>query len=311
MPLHPQAQNLLEQLRAAGGPEMSELEPDAARQLYEAMRAPGPGEAVERVENFTIASAERQIPMRLYRPSGTGALPCLVYYHGGGWVIGSLETHDHLCRALANVANCAVVSVAYRLAPEHPFPSAPEDAHAALATVRDRASVLGIDPGRIAVAGDSAGGNLATVVALIARERGGPALAAQILIYPVTDCRFDTPSYLQNGEGYLLSAATMRWFWEHYTGGDRQLAASPWASPLRSPDLGGLPPALVITAEYDPLRDEGEAYAERLLGAGVPTTCTRYPGAIHDFVRASFLMDQGKEAIAQIGSTLARAFAAA
>lgn len=311
MPLHPQARALLDQIAGAGGPDLETLEPDQARELYESMRAPEPGEAVERIDEFTLASAERSIGLRVYTPAGPRPLPGLVYLHGGGWVIGSLETHDHLCRALANAAGCVVVSVAYRLAPEHPYPAAPEDCYAALRAIVENASPLGIDPGRVAVAGDSAGGNLAAVTALLARDRGGPEIGAQVLIYPVTDHSFATDSYRENAEGYLLTRGAMEWFWEHYLAGDAAAGREPRASPLRAPDLSGLPRALVITAEYDPLRDEGEAYAERLREAGVAAACTRYPGAIHDFVRASFALDQGKEAIAEIAGTLRQAFAPA
>ncbi len=307
MPVHPQAQALLDQLAAAGGPDMSELEPAAARQLYEAMSSPEPGEPVGRIESYTLASRERSIDLRLYAPESPLRLPLLVYFHGGGWVIGSLETHDWLCRALANASGWAVLSVAYRLAPEHPYPSAHEDCYAAVCAAVEHASALGTDPECVAVAGDSAGGHLAAVVCQLARARGGPKLAAQVLIYPVTDQSFDTPSYRENGEGYLLSRASMEWFWHHYLGGRADLADEPLVSPLRAPDLSGLPPALVITAEFDPLRDEGEAYAERLQKAGVPTTLAHYDGAIHDFVRAGFLMDQGKEAIDAIATALRRA----
>lgn len=308
MPLHPQASAFLEQLAEAGGPDLTALDPDGARELYEAMRAPEPGEAVARIGHYRLSSREREIGLRLYRPEGAQPLPALVYFHGGGWVIGSLETHDHLCRALANAAGCAVISVAYRLAPEHPYPAAPDDCEAAVQAVVDNASGLGIDPKRVAVGGDSAGGNLAAVVARRCRDRGGPALAAQVLIYPVTDADLDRPSYRENGEGYLLTRSSMEWFWNHYLQGDGARAREPDAAPLQEPDLAGLAPALVITAEFDPLRDEGEAYAERLRRAGVPTRCSRYDGAIHDFVRASFLFDQGKQAVSEIAATLRSAF---
>jgi acetyl esterase len=308
MPLDPQARALLDQLAAAGGPDLSQLEPEAGRQMYEAMRAPERGEEMARVENLRLASTERTIRLRVYAPSSERSLPALVYFHGGGWVIGSLETHDHLCRALARAAGCAVVSVDYRLAPEHPYPAAVDDCLAAVRAVVEHAASLGVDPLRIAVAGDSAGGNLAAVVSLLARDAGGPPLCAQVLIYPVTDFAFDTASYGENGEGYLLTRASMEWFRRHYLGPDAERGAEPAASPLRAANLAVLPRALVITAEFDPLRDEGEAYAERLRSAGVPTRSTRYPGAIHDFVRLSFLLDQGKEAIGEIAETLREAF---
>jgi acetyl esterase len=309
MPLHPQAAAFLEQIASAGAPDISSLDPAVAREFYEAMKAPEPGEAVAECQDYRLASRDRSIGLRVYVPESSAPRSALVYYHGGGWVIGSLETHDHLCRALANAVGCSVVSVDYRLAPEHPYPAAPEDCYAALQAVVDNANALGIDPTRVAVGGDSAGGNLAAVVALMARERGGPSLAAQVLIYPVTDRVADTDSYRDNGEGYLLTRSTMEWFWQHYLA-DRDPSECPLAEPLRTADLAGLPPTLIITAEFDPLRDEGEAYAARLEEAGVATTCSRYDGAIHDFVRASFAMDPGKDAIAEIAKILRGAFAA-
>lgn len=308
MPLDPQARALLDQLAAAGGPDLSELEPEAGRQMYEAMRAPERGEEMARVENLRLASRERTIRLRVYAPSAERPLPVLVYFHGGGWVIGSLETHDHLCRALARAAGCAVVSVDYRLAPEHPYPAAVDDCLAAVRAVVEHAAMLGVDPERVAVAGDSAGGNLAAVVSLLARDAGGPTLCAQVLIYPVTDFAFDTVSYRENGEGHLLTRASMEWFSGHYLGPTLERATEPAAAPLRASDLAGLPPALVITAEFDPLRDEGEAYAERLRSAGVPARSTCYPGAIHDFVRLSFVLDQGKQAVGEIAGALREAF---
>jgi len=305
MPLNLQAKGFLDQLASAQAPDMSTLDPEQARPMYEAMRSPEPGESVARLRGYRLASREREIGLRVYTPVGPGPHPAIVYYHGGGWVIGSLETHDHLCRALTNRCGSVVISVDYRLAPEHPFPAAPNDSYTALRAVIDNAQELGVDPERISVAGDSAGGNLAAVVSLMARDRGGPLPRAQVLIYPATDRPTTTASYRENGEGYLLTRASMEWFWGHYLTGDAGAGANPLASPARAASLRGLPPALIITAEFDPLRDEGEAYAERLREAGVPTRCSRYDGAIHDFVRASFLMDQGKEAIEEIAAFLA------
>ncbi len=206
--------------------------------------------------------------LRIYTPveaGGPGALPVLVFFHGGGWVVGNLDTHDGLCRRLANAAGCLVVSVDYRLAPEARFPAAVDDAYAATRWVAARASSFGGDGTRLAVGGDSAGGNLAAVVSLLAHERGAPPLRFQLLLYPVTDFAFDTPSYRENGEGYLLTRANMEWYAGHYLrdGADRR---HPHAAPLRAADVGGSPPTMVITAQYDPLRDEGEAYAVRDCG---------------------------------------------
>jgi acetyl esterase len=237
-----------------------------------------------------------------------GALPGIVYFHGGGFVIGNLDSHDGTCRALANASGCAVVSVDYRLAPEHRFPAAPEDCYAALRFVAERGAELGIDARRLAVAGDSAGGNLAAVTALLARERRGPDVRFQLLVYPVADHAFDTPSYRDNAEGYFLSAAMMRWFWGHYLERPEQ-GDDPLASPLRAKDLAGLPPALVITAEYDPLRDEGEAYAARLKQAGVAAELLRYDGQIHGFFSLFDALDDGRAAVERAGAALRAALA--
>jgi acetyl esterase len=209
-------------------------------------------------------------------------LPALVWFHGGGWVLGSIETEDHLCRLLCDDAQAVVVSVEYRLAPETKFPGAVDDCVAAWRWVTEHASELDIDPGRIAVGGDSAGGNLAAVIALVARHEGLPMPAYQLLVYPVTDYEFERPSMVDNATGYFLEAGGMRWFFDHYARTPDDHAD--WRmSPLRAPDLAGLPPAIVITAEYDPLRDQGEAYGERLRDAGVPTEIMRAEGLFHGF----------------------------
>ena len=231
-----------------------------------------------------------------------------MYFHGGGWVIGSLETHDGTCRELAAGAGCVVVSVDYRLAPEHRYPAAAEDCYAATRWCAEHAAELAIDARRIAVGGDSAGGNLAAVVAQMARDRGGPGLVLQLLVYPVTDHDFGTASYRDNAAGYLLTAADMRWFWGHYLGDDTARGAEPYASPLRAASLAGLPPALVITAELDPLRDEGEAYARALEAAGVAAKLHRYDGMIHGFFGMSAIMDQAVAAVREATGTLRFAF---
>jgi len=309
MPLDPQAKFLLDQLAARGGPQLHELEPAQAREAFEALKLPIPGEAVASVQDLRLPGPAGEIPVRLYVPEGapepSGAL---VYFHGGGWVIGSLETHDSLCRALANRSGARVVSVDYRLAPEHRWPAAAEDCYAMACHLAEHGAALGIDGARLAVGGDSAGGNLAAVVALLARERGGPRLRHQVLIYPVTDCDFERPSYRENGEGYFLTTDAMRWFWDHYVP-DRARRGDWSCAPLRAEKLEGLPPATVITAEYDPLRDEGEAYAERLREAGVPTTLTRYEGQIHGFVSLLDLLDAGRRAADEIGAALRSALA--
>ena len=255
------------------------------------------------VEDRTIPGPDGDLPIRVYHPEGTPPFPGLVFFHGSGFVLANLDTHDAICRDLTNDSGCALVSIDYRLAPEHPYPAAPRDCFAATQWVARHGAEIGLDGARLAVGGDSAGGNLAAVVALMAREAGGPPLAAQLLIYPVTDYNFDTPSYEENAEGYGLGAATMRWFWGHYLRDEAQ-GAEPQASPLRAESLAGLPPAHVVTAEYDPLRDEGEAYAARLTAAGVPTTLTRYDGLIHGFFGQMNQVPLAREAIRSSGAAL-------
>jgi acetyl esterase len=309
MPLHPQAQALLDQLKALGGPQLHELPPPQARELAKMLGTlHGPPAAVARVENRTIPGPGGALPIRMYTPAGNGPFPVLIFFHGGGWVIGDLDTQDGACRALANGAACVVVSVDYRLAPEHKFPAAPEDCYAAARWVAANAASLRVDPARIAVGGDSAGGNLTAVVSQMARDRGSPRLAFQLLVYPVTDGACETPSYRENADGYLLTRDMMQWFWNHYVRDDAD-RLNPMASPLRAADLRDLPPALTITAEFDPLRDEGEAYAARLRDAGVPVQLTRYDGMIHGFFGMSSVMDQAQIAIAEAASAMRVAFA--
>jgi acetyl esterase len=245
--------------------------------------------------------------VRIYTPEGAPPHPLLVFFHGGGFVICNVDSHDGTCRLLCNGAGCLVVSVDYRLAPEAKFPAAPEDCYAATCWAAENAAALGADPQRLAVAGDSAGGNLAAVVPLMARERGGPELAHQLLVYPVTNHAFDTPSYQEHAEGGLLSRKMMIWFWQHYLEKPED-GQNPLASPLRASDLRGLPSATVITAEYDPVRDEGEAYAARLREAGVPTVLTRYDGMMHGFFSMSGFIDRAEEAVSQAAEALRNAF---
>jgi acetyl esterase len=297
----------MEQAAALGFPPAHQVSPAQARANNRARpRAPGP--AVARVEDRRIPGPETEIPVRIYTPEGTGPFPALVWFHGGGWVVGDLESADATARHLTRGANCVVVSVDYRLAPEAKFPGPAEDCYAATRWVAQNAASINADPQKIAVGGDSAGGNLAAAVSLMARDRGGPPLALQLLVYPVTDRDFSTESYIQNAEGYQLTRDSMVWYWNHYLQSDAD-AANPYAAPLQAPDLRNLPPALVITAEYDPLRDEGEAYAHRLEAAGVTVTCTRYDGMIHGFFGMSAAIDKGKQAIAQASAALKEAFA--
>ena len=308
MPLDPEARMLIDQMQGAMRP-FEELSVEEARAEIGALAAAaGEPEPVTRIENRAVPGPRGDIPVRIYTPEGRGPLPALVYFHGGGWVIGSLETHDSLCRHLANAAGCVAVSVDYRLAPEHPYPAAPDDAYAATRWVAANAGPIGADPSRVAVGGDSAGGNLAAVVALMARDRGGPRLVFQLLVYPVTDApSSDHASYRENAEGYFLTRATMDWFWGHYCGG-RGDRADPYLCPLGAKDVSRLPPALVITAEFDPLRDEGEAYAARLREAGGRVELRRYPGMIHGFFSIASVLTQARTANADAVAALRTAF---
>jgi acetyl esterase len=310
MPVDPQAQRIIDATVALGLPPMEQMTPAEARESMRSRTAAlGPVEDVARVEDHRVPVSGGAIDVRCYTPAGAGPFPALVFFHGGGWVIGDVYTHDGICRSLANASGCAVASVDYRLAPEHKYPTAVEDAFAATRWIAREAARLGIDARRLAVGGDSAGGNLAAAVALLAKERGGPELALQVLVYPVTHHAFDTESYRQHADGYLLTRTAMRWFWDHYLARPEQ-GREPYASPLLAPALEGLPPALVITAEYDPLCDEGEAYAGRLREAGVPVTLTRYPGMIHGFFRMVNLVDKARAARDEVAGALRKAFAA-
>ena len=309
MPLDPQMQKIVDATLALGLPPLEQMTVEQAREsIRQRTPALGPVQQVKAVEEHHVPVADGTIGMRVYRPSDTRPLPALVFYHGGGWVIGDLYTHDGICRAIANAAGCVVASVDYRLAPERKYPAAFEDSYAALTWLAGHAPTLGVDPARLAVGGDSAGGNLAAVVALAARDRQGPRLALQLLIYPATAHAFDTASYRENGEGYLLTREGMKWFWNHYLARPED-GRQPYASPLLAKDLGGLATALVITAEYDPLRDEGEAYAKRLAEAGVPVTNTRYPGLVHGFIRMINVLDPAKRALDEVAAALRKAFA--
>ena len=265
------------------------------------------GEPVASVVDRTIPGPGGEIPVRIYDPGGPGPKGALVWFHGGGWVIGNLDGADFGCRMMANAAGVVVVSVDYRLAPEAKFPAAADDSFAATRWVADNAASIGVDPARIAVGGDSAGGNLAAVVSQMAKAAGSPALAFQLLVYPVTDFSYHTPSYRENGEGYLLTLESMEWFWNHYLNSPED-GANPKASPMRAADVSGLPRALVITAQYDPLRDEGEAYAGRLSEAGVPTTAIRFNGQIHGFF-ANGAIEDGLAVVRIASDHLKRALA--
>ncbi|WP_043929788.1 alpha/beta hydrolase [Bacillus sp. EB01] len=307
MALDPQAKFLLEQMEAAGAPPMNTLSPEEARATTDFSALAGEPEEVGKVENRTIPGPSGEIPVRIYTPKGEGPFPALVYYHGGGWVIGNLETVDIPCRLLTNLANCVVVSVDYRLAPEHKFPAAADDSYAAAKWVVENAASIQVDAERVAIGGDSAGGNLAAVVALMARDKGEISLAFQMLVYPVTNHSYATESYMENAEGYLLTKDSMVWFWNHYLRNEED-GKNPYASPLQAEDLSGLPPALVLTGEFDPLRDEGEAYAERLRDAGVQVKAKRYDGMIHGFFWMPGVLAQGRKSIEDAATALRQVF---
>jgi acetyl esterase len=310
MPLDPQVEAWLRQLKEAGLPPLNEMPLAQARQAYSDLvaRSSTAPEPVADIGNRTIPGPGGDIPVRIYTPEGSGPFPALVYFHGGGWVVGDLEAAHSLCTGLANHAHAIVVSVDYRLAPEHRFPAAVEDCFAATEWVARNAALLNIDPERIAVGGDSAGGNLAAVVALMARDRGAPRLVFQLLLYPTVGRLGETPSYRDNGDGYFLTRDLMVWFSRQYM--SQAQDKDDWrVSPFKAADLSGLPPSLIITAEYDPLRDEGEAYGARLVAAGNTVTMKRYAGQIHAFA-ANFAgaMYQGKQAQLQCQSALRQAF---
>jgi len=303
MPIAPAARTLIDQLESGGGPALWEMSPDDARSLSAVMGAMDDPPEVAAVEDRVIAGPAGDVPVRIYTPDAPAPRPVVAFFHGGGFVICSVETHDGLARRLANALGAVVVSVEYRLAPEARCPAAAEDCYAATQWAHEHAAELGADAGRLMVAGDSAGGNLAAVVSLMAREQGRPPITSQLLVYPVIDAACDAPSYTENAEGYFLEATGMRWFWDHYLGPDGD-GAHPHASPIRADDLSGLPPAVVITAEFDPLRDEGEAYAEALQAAGVPVVARRYDGMIHGFVSMPMLFPEADDAVTRIADAV-------
>ncbi len=299
---------LLDAIAASPAPALHELAPEEARAQYDALALArtGPGD-VATTEDHVVPTPDGDVVVRSYRPVGDGTPPVCVFFHGGGWVIGNIASHDALCTALAARSGVVVVSVEYRLAPEASFPAPLDDCLAATRWVVDHADELGVDASRLAVAGDSAGGNLAAAVALRARDEGGPAIAFQLLLYPVVDHSFSQDSYDENATGYFLTADAMRWFSAHYLGGEAP--DHPLAAPLHA-DLHGLPPALVLTAEYDPLRDEGEAYAARLIDAGGDARAHRYDGMVHGFVSMFSLLDQGQVAVDESAAALTAALSA-
>ncbi len=306
--LDPDAQRVLDLIREAGRPPYETLTPPEAREFYRAGRRilqPEPPEVAE-VRNLEAPTLQGAIRLRLYRGIGTergAALPALIYFHGGGWVIGDLDTHDGVCRLLANSARSAVISVDYRLAPEHKFPAAVDDAVNATEWIAAHAAMLGIDPARLAIGGDSAGANLAAVACLIARDRGGPRLRHQLLLYPATDFVTSDDPRRERFEGFPLNVVTMNWFRDHYL---RSAADyGDWrASPLRAKDLRGLPPAYVLTVGFDPLHAEGEAYASRLRDAGVPVQHRHLERQMHGFLTMGKIIAAARPATEEAGAAV-------
>lgn len=310
MPLHPQVVEIMKKVAALDLPPNTELTPEQARknstlsrQVIELEKEP-----VGSIEDRTVPGPDGEIPVRVYKPESRGPHPLVMLFHGGGWVVGDLDTEDTTCRGLCRRAGAVVVSVDYRLAPETRYPGAVEDCYAVTAWAVEHANELGIDASKIATSGTSAGGNLSGAVAMMARDRGGPRIAHQVLFCPVIDADFDRPSYIANAKDYGLTRDSMIWFWNHYTG-DGNDRFEPYASLLRAQDLSGLPDATIIAAEYDPLVDEAVAYADALKASGVKTRCTVYEGMTHGFNNRVGVIDAAKEALDEAAEGIKESFA--
>lgn len=297
MPLDEQVVALLSRRAEMGAVPIESLSVDEARTVFE-QSVLSAGADVSAVEDVAVSAGSRQIAVRVYRPAPEVCGPVVVFLHGGGWALGDVATYDPLCRQLAATLRCVLVAVDYRRAPEDPFPAAFEDAYAVTAWLAAQLPALGLTGGVI-VLGDSSGANLAAAVALAARDRRGPDLAAQVLVYPLTDPSADSASLRLFSTGYLLHTSAITWFWDHYLQRPED-ADDPYASPLRAPDLAGLPPTLIITAEFDPVRDEAEAYGAALAAAGNDVVVSRYDGMVHGFVQMPSVLDRGRDAIAEI-----------
>ena len=307
MPLDPQVKPLLAAKAALPPIETLSVE-EARRNTLAGIQSPAPALTrlpVASVRDMTIPGpARNELPVRIYTPLGAGPFPLMAFFHGSGFVICNLDTHDTMCRNLCSAAGCVVVSVDYRLAPDHKFPAAPEDCYAATCWAAEHARELNADPSRLVVAGDSAGGNLAAVTAMRVRDQRGPALRGQLLLYPVISYHTPaTPSYVENAEGYGLTAAAMKWYWNHYLVSPAD-AENPYACPSRAAHLRGLAPALIITGEYDVLRDEGERYGEALRAAGVAAQITRYDGYHHGFFNFVGVLDRARLALEEAATWL-------
>jgi len=307
--IDPQVEEYLHDLSERGLPPLYRLSLQEARETYRDLCVPdGRPESVADVTDRSVPGPDGEVPIRTYEPVGDGPHPSVVFFHGGGWILGGLETHDALCRALANASNCVVTAVDYRLAPEHPFPAALEDCYAATRWVAANAETVGAEPGALATCGDSAGATLAAGVSFVVRDRDGPAVDYQVLAYPPTNHAFGTESYTENAQGYFLTREDMKRFWRGYLRSEHD-GSHPYASPLRAGDLRGLPPTLIATCGFDPLRDEGRAFADRLEAAGVGVARRHYDDLIHGFLTmlADPELDRAREAIGDIGNELRRA----
>lgn len=308
MPVNPRIQFFLDKLKEMPQPPLDQITPEAYRaQDAGALAFQQETEPVHKVEDRVLHLEGRDIPVRVYTPEGEGLHSALVYYHGGGWVIGNLDSHDPVCRSLANSANCVVISVDYRLAPEHKFPAAVNDAYDALQWIALHAEEFNIDVNRMAVGGDSAGGNLAAVACIMAKEQQAPNIVHQLLIYPSTGYEQEPPSMRENAEGYLLTADMMNWFRKHYFNDEKEML-DPYASPILYSDLSDLPPATILTAQYDPLRDVGKAYADKLQDHGVKVYYKNYDGLIHGFANFIAFVPEALEALQEGAGELRKAF---
>ncbi len=308
MPFDPQVQEIHDRLERDPAPRLYTMSIGEARaaDVASAVTSAGSADAVAQVTDLNFPGPAGRLPARVYRPDGDGPWPVLVYFFGGGWSLGTLDTCDGVCRRLTNAARCVTVAISYRLAPEHKFPAAVEDCYAGAAWVAAHAAELGGDARRMAVGGDSSGGNLAAAVTLLAKDRGGPAFVHQLLVYPNTDYQAGTDSMRDMSDQHFFNRRAVEWYWGMYLAAPRD-GADPLASPLRATDLTGLPPATVITAEYDPLRDEGERYAARLAQAGVPVELTRYDGMPHGFFTMIGVLDTARIAVAAAAARLREA----
>ncbi|HEY4124921.1 MAG TPA: alpha/beta hydrolase [Rhizomicrobium sp.] len=312
MPLDPVLKAFLDQIASIGGPKTWDLQPNEAREAFAGLlQMAGPKDIpIGKVTNIAIPATHGEIAARSYAPVAASSepLPTLVYFHGGGWVIGSIETHDGLCRMIANGSGCRVISIEYGLAPENKFPGPVEDAMTAVEWIEKNAAQLGVDANRLAVGGDSAGGNLAAVIAQIAKAKGGPKIAFQMLLFPVTQIGDETTSLREYAEGYFLERKTLDWFYAHYLPADAD-KKSPRISPLHAEDVTGLPPAYVMLGGFDPLHDEGLAYAEKLRAAGVRVTVADYPEMVHVFIYLQAVLPQAAEALNAAAKALKTALA--